>query len=163
MIKSYTEHVWQLRINNQWFLKGCAISPSVSCDSVSFNSFLYREIECLTLSLLHTNNLLNSFLFHHFLTICFSPMCKCDEAEQTVFHIVLECKGTSIGNASETIDKLKYVLCRNINNLLYKDLLSDDFSSVLIDYSRDANVMSLLSQRVQECFANLITTISLPH
>ena len=76
---------------------------------------------------------------------------------------ILECKGTSIGNASETIEKLKYVLCRNINNLSYKDLLSDDFSSVLIDYSRDANVMSLLSQHVQECFAYLNTTISLPH
>ena len=87
-------------------------------------------------------------------------MCGCGEAEQTVFHIVLECKGTSISNASETIDKLTNVLCRNIINLSYKDLLSDDFSSVLIDYSRDANVMSLLSQRLQECFAYLNTTIS---
>ena len=89
-------------------------------------------------------------------------MCECGEAEQTVFHIVLECKGTSIGNASEIIDKCKDVLCRNINNLLYRDLLADDFSSVLIDHSRDASVMSLLSQRVQECFAYLNTTISLP-
>ena len=148
IIKLYTEYVWQIRINKQWFLKGCAFSPSVSGDSECFNSFLNREIECLTLSLLYTNNLLNSFLFHHFPTICSSPMCGCGEAEQTVFHIVLECKGTSIGNASETIDKLKDVLCRNINHLSYKDLLSDDFSSVLIDYSRDANVMSSLSQRV---------------
>ena len=105
-------------------------------------------------------------MFHYFPTICFSPVCGCGEAEQTVFHIVLECKGTSISNASKTIDKLKDVLCRNINNLLYKDLLSDDFSSVSIDYSRDANGKSLLvypvSQRVQECFAYLNITISLP-
>ena len=106
--------------------------------------------------------MLNSFLFHHFPTICSSPMCECGEAEQTVFYMVLECKGTSIGNASETIDKLKYVLCRNINSRLHKDLLSDDFSSVLINYSRDANVMSLLSQRVQECFAYLNTTVPSP-
>ena len=89
-------------------------------------------------------------------------MCECGEAEQTVFHIVLECEGTPISNASETIDKLKDVLCRNINNLSYKDLSLDDFSSVLIDHSRDVNVMSLLSQGVQECFAYLNTTISLP-
>ena len=60
MIKSYTEHVsWLPKINNQWFLKGSAISPSVSSDSVCFNSFLNREIECL----LYTNNLLNSYCF----------------------------------------------------------------------------------------------------
>ena len=75
-------------------------------------------------------------------------MCGCGEAEQTVFNIVLECKGTSISNANPKIDKLKDVLCRNINNLSCKDLLSDDFSSMLIDYSRDTNVMSLLSQHV---------------
>ena len=113
-----------------------------------------------------TNNLLNSFLFHHFPTICSSPMCGCGEAEQTVFLIVLECKGTSISNASKTIDKLKDVLCHNINNLSYKDLLSDDFSSVSIDYSCGANGKSLLvypvSRRVQECFAYLSTTTSLP-
>ena len=67
----------------------------------------------------YTNNLLNSCLFHHFPTICSSPMRGCGEDEQTVFHIVLECKGTSISNASETIDKLKDILCHNINNLLY--------------------------------------------
>ena len=90
---TYTEHVWQLRINYQCVLKGCAISPSVFYDSVCFNSFLNREIECLTLSLLYTNNLLNSFLFHHFPTICSSLMCGCGEAEQTNFHIVLDAKG----------------------------------------------------------------------
>ena len=99
-----------LRINNQWFLKGCATSSSVSCDSVCFNSFLNREIECLTLKLLHVNNLPSLFLFYHFPTICSSPSRGCGEAEQTVFHYMLECKGTSISNVSETIDKLKDVL-----------------------------------------------------
>ena len=66
--------------------------------------------------------------------------------KQTFFNItVLECKGTSISNASETIDKLKDVLCHNISNLLYEHVLLDDFFSVLINYSRDANVMSILS------------------
>ena len=63
-----------------------------------------------------TNNLLNSFMFHHFSTICSFHMCGCGKAEQTVFHvfhIVLECKGTSISIASETIDKLEDVLCPN--------------------------------------------------
>ena len=90
-------------------------------------------------------------------------MCGYGEAEQTVFHIVLECKGTtSISNASETIYKLEDVLCHNVNKLSYEHLLSDNFSSMLIGYSRDANVMPLLSQRVLECFAFLNTSISLP-
>ena len=69
---------------------------TVSCDVLNLK-YTSRKVETLSLSLLYPNNLLNSFLFTHFLSCCDTPLCGCGSVVKSLFHVVFEC------NCSENI------------------------------------------------------------
>ena len=61
IINCYVEFKWQSRVDNQWLLNAYSMAPIVSCEILSFDSFVNRKTETLCLSFFYPNNLLNSF------------------------------------------------------------------------------------------------------
>ena len=78
----------------------------VSCEILSFDSFVNQKTETLCLSFFYSNNLLNSFLFDKFPDVYSTPLCDCGESDQTMCHILFECKG-SLSIPSDAAHQLK--------------------------------------------------------
>jgi len=133
----------------------------VSCKRLSFNSYVPRHLESLTLSLLYPNNLLNLFLYQHFPMLFCSPLCDCGLTVQSVFHVVFECRGQYSVDC-RSVESVKSILGGHDICSQYAYMLPEDFCTVLLNHSRDPVFMLLLLQRVQECQPFLQTHITLP-
>ena len=155
MVKEYTEKLWQNSIQNKWLLNGSNIIPTVSCSSLVFKSSIPRNIETLTLSLFYPNNLLNLFLYEHFPEICSSPLCGCGANVQSLFHVACECNPSQA--KSETVKQIRAICNVEVSS----DLLPDDFSTTLLNHSRQGNFLSLLVERVNVCLEYLKQTVNI--
>ena len=133
MVKEYTEKLWQNSVQNKWLLNGSSIIPTVSFSSLVFKSSIPRNIETLILSLFYPNNLLNLFLYEHFPEICSSPLCGCGANVQSSFHVACECKPSQA--KSETVKQIRAICNVEVSS----ELLPDDFSTTLLNHSRQGN------------------------
>ena len=159
MINCYVEFKWQSRVDNQWLLNGYSMAPIVSCEILSFDSFVNRKTETLCLSFFYPNNLLNSFLFDKFPDVCSTPLCGCGESDQTMCHILFECKG-SLSMPSDAAHQLRERICEAETNC-FSNMHVQDFCTILLNHSRDKGFMSLLSERIQECTCYLKSSVKL--
>ena len=86
------------------------MAPIVSCEILSFDSFVNRNTETLCLSFFYPNDLLNSFLFDEFPDVYCTPLCGCGKSDQTICHISFECKG-SLSIPSDAAHQLRERIC----------------------------------------------------
>ena len=84
-----------------------------------------------------------------------SPVCGCGANEQSSFHVACECKPSQA--SSETINQNR-VIC-NVEASF--DLLPDDFSTTLLNHSREGNFLTLLVEQVNVCLEYLKQTVNI--
>ena len=159
MINCYVESKWQSSVDNQWLLNGYLMTPIVSCEILSFDSFVNRKTETLCLSFFYPNNLLNSFLFDKFPDVYSTPLCGCGESYQTMYHILFECKG-SLSIPSDAAHQLRERICEAEINC-FPNMHVQDFCTILLNHSRDKGFMTLVSKRIQECACCLKSSVKL--
>ena len=153
-IHLYTVHLWQDIATNEYLIDGRSTIPTVLCDVLNFK-YTSRKMETLSLSLLYPNNLLNSFLFTQFPSCCNTPLCGCGSGVQSLFHVVFECNCSE--NSHNTINQL-IVTCENV---IDRNMLTEDLSVMLLNLSRSADFFLLLISRVTECLPYLKHSISI--
>ena len=131
----------------------------MSCEILSFDSFVNRKTETLCLSFFYPNNLLNSFLFDKFPDAYDTPLCECVESDQTMCHILFECKG-SLSIPSDAAHQLRERICEAETNC-FPNMHIQDFCTVYLNHSGDKGFMTLLSNRIQECACYLKSSVKL--
>ena len=109
--------------------------------------------------LFYRSNLLNSFLFHKFPDVYSRPLCGCGESDQTMCHILFECKG-SISIPSDAAHQLTEKICEAETNCSPNTHVQD-FCTILLNHSHDEGFMTLLSKRIQECACYLKSSVKL--
>ena len=98
---------------------------------------------------------MNLFLYEHFPEICSSPLCGCGANVQSSFHVACECKPSQA--KSETVKQIRAICNVEVSS----DLLPDDFSTTLLNHSRQGNFLSLLVERVNVCLEYLKQTVNI--
>ena len=91
IMTKYTEKLWQQSVNNRLQLEGETRYPIVNCSPLKVPYGTTREEEVKIISLFYKNNLLSGFLYKVQRELCPSPMCACGTAEQSAFHIAVDC------------------------------------------------------------------------
>ena len=94
-------------------------------------------------------------MYQHFPEISSSPLCGCGANVQSSFHVACTCKPSQA--ISETIGQI-----RAISNVeASSDMLPDDFSTTLLNHSRNGNFLTLLLERINVCLKYLKQTINI--
>ena len=91
MMGKYIEHLWRASLQNEFLLEGHSILPEPTSLPLPIDRATTREVEVLTMSLFHDNNLLNHFLHRFNSTLYTSPLCDCGNEEQTAHHVLFRC------------------------------------------------------------------------
>jgi len=151
-ITEYTEHVWQSSTVTPSQIN-CEIPPVVSCKKLPIPSDTERCDEVMFMSLLYPNNLLNHFVNKHFPRIALSPMCTCNEAIETAYHIILECSLVPEDIKSFWVNKLD---TDQIDNM------SEEGSELLLSLSRQPGFVKDCLEILKSDVHHLRTKIILP-
>lgn len=154
LMKRYTEEIWQSRINYQYHMEGYANPPIVSCNKISLKSCHNRELETLVLSLFYPNNLMNSFLYRYNKEKYTTPLCNCDENEQTAVHLITQCAWVN----KEQRDKITQIL---MSDPPYNTVDLNDDRLFLVNWSRKQHFLDLCIKIMNNNLHRLRTDIKL--
>ena len=91
LVNEYTEFLWQTSLQNRLQQMGERRAPIVTTKPIPIQLGINRQTEVLLLSLFYKQNLLNAFLYLSQRSKCPSPLCTCQEEEQTAYHILVSC------------------------------------------------------------------------
>ena len=95
------------------------------------------------MSLFYRNNMLNSFLHRYDKDTWPSPLCSCEEDEQTALHILTNCP--IVG--AERIEKAKHIMQVCNDTVDFADADQNPFA--IINCSRDASFIELCLESVE--------------
>ena len=151
-MKEFTESLWQETLNNHLQIQGWSRAPSVSTDPLIMPPRTSREEEVIIMSLLYSNNLLNSFLWRMSLTA--SPLCICNKDEQTAFHLLCNCQLVD----PKSREELQKVIAK-YNNAPYAEVECDTVS--LLNCARDMRFLKLCKDVITTEALHLRRTIKL--
>lgn len=153
MIKLFTEKIWQESLGNRLQVEGWSRIPNVSTTPLTMPTSTSREEEVLVMSLFYKNNLLNSFLYYTNRSA--SPLCICDEEEQSAFHLLCNCNCVH----PETQENLQYLMmiCNGANYI--EEVASDSVS--IMNCSRDVKFILLCRDVIRTEGLNLRRKINL--
>ena len=87
------------------------------------------------------------------------PLCGCGESDQTMCHILFECKG-SLSIPNDAAHQLRERICE-AETICFSNMHVQDFCTILLNHSRDKGFMTLLSERIQECTCYLKSSVKL--
>ena len=94
-ISKYVEALWYAKLRNEFMTEGLHV-PKPSCSRLPIPANTTRKQEVLLMGLMYPNNLFNDFIWRHTYLIE-SPLCqKCQEVEETPYHIILQCSNRAI-------------------------------------------------------------------
>ena len=90
-IKKYIEQLWYEKLKNECLIAGENNIPKPHCQKLPIPLDISRRDEVILMSLMYTQNLMNSFVYRN--TYCTeSPLCpKCLREEQTPYHVLTVC------------------------------------------------------------------------
>ena len=117
IMTKYTEKLWQQSVNNRLQLEGETRYPIVNCSPLKVPYGTTREEEVKIISLFYKNNLLSGFLYKVQRELCPSPMCACGTAEQSAFHIAVDCPLSQ----EDKIEEILALLAKANSDNLVKD------------------------------------------
>ena len=69
-----------------------ATIPKPSCSPLPLDRCMSRKSEVMVMQMLYEQNLLNAFLYKIQRPEVISALCHCEKAEQTSYHVVLQCE-----------------------------------------------------------------------
>ena len=91
LISKYIESLWYSKVKNEFMMEGIQHPPKPSCSKLPIPHNTTRREEVLLMSLMYPNNLFNDFIYRHTYQAQ-SPLCqRCNQQEETPYHIVLQC------------------------------------------------------------------------
>ena len=127
----YTEHLWKSKVLNKASLEGKTRIPCVRVLPLPIPMGISRDDEVKLMSMFYNNNLLNSFLYETQRNQCTSPMCPCEDGEQTAFHILANCKMVPSSTRNAIIERMM------LHNMIENEdnLVADEVS--ILNCSRD--------------------------
>ena len=150
---SYTEHLWQSSVDNEFMLEGYTIIPKASCSTLQIERTVTRDEEVLLMSLFYQNNLLNSSLYKINTAKFTTGECECGDGLQTAYHIVMDCN---------LVSEARRQLCFKILEELIGVNDAEVSSCVtLLNGSRSPKFISALLDVVRTTKVNLRTKVTL--
>ena len=138
-MKTFTEMLWQKRLNNQFHLEGFAASPKPNLTKLAIPTSS-RCTETLFMSLFYENNLFNSFVNSHIDSKFGPACCQCHrDTKQDAMHILTKC----------------LLICSSKRNDMVELLQSLDFPNMencylLLNCSRNAKFVELATSIMEE-------------
>ena len=101
LMKKYTEVLWSESLQNEFINEGHSTIPKPSCSPLPLDRCLSRKSEVMVMQMLYEQNLLNSFLYKIQRPEVTSSLCHCEKAEQTSYHVILQCEKVDPGLRSQ--------------------------------------------------------------
>ena len=149
LINKYTEHIWQASVVNKLQLLGENRVPTVRLDPIPMSLNTPRRTEVKALSFFYKQNLLRSFLYLAQTKKCPTPICDCQEEEQTAHHILTTCNLVDVGLRTRVGEAV--ARCHDMDVETAADYIT------ILNCSRDTDFINCCIDVVKENRPNLRT------
>ena len=116
IMNKYQEFIWHKIIQNELQLNEYE-TPVPKCHPLTIKQEFTREQEVLAMSMLYPNNLLNSFLYRFDRDKFPTPLCSCEEEEQTAHHVLFKCNHSDPHLREELFNMLKQTVGEEVASI----------------------------------------------